>query len=153
MSTRAAIMLKFGGRYMGVFSHWNGYPHLQHGVAFHLQNTYNNEVRILYLLKHGAIESLRARIDPNPGEEHTFESQNDITVFYKRDGNVSEDWADTILGKSPSAVANQIEHEYAYLFKDGQWFVKHCTRRFYRPLSEIMEKMKEGLDPRDILCK
>lgn len=151
MSTRSAIMLKFGGRYMGVFCHWDGYPHLQRGVGFHLQNTYNTEAKILYLLKHGAIESLRARIDPNPGEEHTFESQNDITVFYKRDGKVDEDWADTILGKSPSAVANQIEHRYSYLFKDGEWFVKSCARRFYQPLSEVMEKLKAGQDYIDIL--
>lgn len=140
MSTRSAIMVKVGKEIRGVFCHWDGYVDPNRGVGFQLLNNYNSEARALDLISNGAIDSLRPLIE---GDIHTVNSRDDITVFYRRDYNNVEDWTDVVVNRSASKVLDVIcDYQFAYLFKNGQWYVKKASRQAFKPLSEVMDKIK-----------
>ena len=95
-----------------------------------LVNHYKDVEKIRQLLALGGISSLRERVAPNECETHTFDKPlKDVTIAYHRDRG--EPFNDRERGTWESAddyfrkvlPYNYGFIEYAYLFKDGEWYV------------------------------
>lgn len=124
MSTRSLIAVKQNdGTVKSIYSHFDGYP--DHNGRLLLEN-YNSLELASALLELGALSVLAERMNPEPGEDHSYDSpQPDICIAYHRDRG--EEYR-------PPAVWTSTEHiihdaadctwaEYVYLFQDGAWYV------------------------------
>jgi hypothetical protein len=111
MATRSMIgkMLP-NGNVLSIYSHWDGYPE-HNGVL--LQKHYNSEAQVDLLLSHGDLSSLGSSIDS--------------CVFYFRDRKESD------IEAAELSMAEFIQQDYHYLWKDGAWLVANYEG-YFEPL-------------------
>ena len=125
MSTRSAIGMfdEKTGKIKSVYCHWDGYP--SHNGAI-LEEHYTETAKVEKLISLGSISLLAERLEPEEGEEHSFDNPvNGVVVAYHRDRkdeyhvpNVWDDEEDYVKNTERSYWA-----EYVYLWKDGVWMV------------------------------
>jgi hypothetical protein len=132
MSTRAAIIMKDGDKYRGIYSHWDGYIS---GVGKDLQKHYKKKEKIRALIDLGAISVLGAKVDPKG--EHSFDHpEKGVTVAYGRDRGEKD--CGSVTGDTVDEVAGQIGHNgYVYVWEDGKWVVNGQS---------LAEALAEGKD-------
>ena len=135
MSTHSAIVRKNkDGSYTGIYCHWDGYPSNNGKV---LLDHYKTDEKIDSLIALGDISSLNEFVTPDASREtaktdspyqkvdltkpHSFDNvYNDTTIAYHRDrgGELVKHEGESLI-----AVLSQIDHEYAYVWVDGNWEV------------------------------
>lgn len=129
MSTRATIAITDGTTCKAIYLHSDGYIAWA-GVMLH--DHFPTKEKAEELIALGSLSSLRERVAPLPGEEHTFEnSVEDVTVAYCRDrGEPLEisTFPDMSLSGDKafiSRLTNMSGGNYAYLFdtRKGKWMV------------------------------
>jgi len=118
MSTRAAIIVKSGDKYQGIYCHYDGYIS---GVGQTLQDHYQDYDKVKRLIALGFISLLGERVEPiGPHDFH--EKEEGTTVAYMRDRG--EDGCEPVEGDHILEVANRIDHSgYIYIFEEGSWTV------------------------------
>ena len=117
MSTRAAIIMKAGDSYIGIYCHNDGY--LSH-VGEILKKHYTDLAEVKELIELGDISSLQKNVKPAEGIKHSYNNPaKDVTVAYHRDRN---DEFSIALGITIEGVASRIDHNnHVYVFEDGKW--------------------------------
>jgi hypothetical protein len=121
MATRSTFVVQMeDGTFHRNYCHSDGY--LEHnGMMLHTH--YNSAERARALAAMGDCSFLDRRLAPDPGERHGFEYGGravECSVFYGRDRSDSESTGDRY---ATLAEALQHREEYAYVWKDGQWWV------------------------------
>lgn len=113
MSTNATIRISKnlcteGETQKKSYVHWDGYPK---NMLPLLNDHYNTLEKAKELIALGNLSSLCKRVKPEPGENHSFESQaSGVTVAYHRDRGEDLEWCDI----------NE-RHEYNYKFNGTFW--------------------------------
>lgn len=112
MATRSAITIYDDSTdtYKGIYCHLDGYPD---GVGEMLRKNYTSKEQVEALMELGDLSSLGSNL------------QN--TVAYARDRG--EEKVPPVVGKTFDRIRKEIDHEYAYLFKDGKWHVIRAARK------------------------
>ena len=91
-----------------IYHHWDGYPS---GVGKTLLEEFNSYEKAINLIAFGDASTINGT----------------TAVFYNswRDG---EDWKRTKPRQytSEQSYEDSCDEDYAYLFKDGKWYVKNC---------------------------
>jgi hypothetical protein len=144
MATRSAIgFVEYDGTVTGVYCHWDGYPEYNGKILYH---HYNNTEKVLELIEHGDISSLR----PEIGDKHPFSSfsgdlsseQHDklygnMTTFYTRDRG------EKCPAKDFDSVTAFRSHysdcDFFYLYDGKEWSYVERGRPYLKPLSEYAE--------------
>lgn len=109
-----------------IYHHWDGYPS---GVGKTLLEEFNNYEKAINLIAFGDASTINGT----------------DAVFYNswREG---EDWRHTKPRQytSEQAYEDSCDEDYAYLFKDGKWYVKKCwadkSEQDWKELTEILTK-------------
>jgi len=111
MSTNANINVKTAdGKYKAIYLHWDGDMAL--GI---LQKHYNSQEQAEALVALGDLSSLRSRLAPEAGEQHSFSNAvEDVCIFYGRDRG------ETGCGYATSHKPVK-DFNYCYVFEDGEW--------------------------------
>lgn len=149
MGTRSLIAVVHGNNYKTVYCHWDGY--LSHNGRI-LQKHYDSP-KANNLVAFGNISSLQ----PNIGEKHPFsqfdtdmpakeykEKYGNMTTFYGRDRE--EEGQEFVTHTSKESL---IEHfndgwcEFAYIMRDGVWYVMYQGDSNFYLLSEELAKDKQ----------
>lgn len=142
MATRSGIgKLMKNGSIRAVGCHWDGYPE---NVGKILYDYHNNEEAIDSILNLGNISSLKEKLEPTEGVNHTFDNPEDgVTIFYKRDRG--EDYCNAV--DFPSQIAFRQNRgdvldypEYFYLWKNNEWTVSNGSKGFV-PLAKELDKI------------
>ena len=142
MSTNSMIgLLREDGKVDAIYCHWDGYPEYVGNILF---NYYKDVEKIKQLIALGGISSLRERVAPDEGEKHSFDKPlEDVVIAYHRDRGEplnddergtweSED--DYLSGKFRCGFI-----EYAYLFKDGEWYVSPMEDDGFGKLEKVSD--------------
>lgn len=110
-----------------IYCHWDGYPQGEGGVGDTLKRFYTSKDKVKKLISLGDLSSLRPRLAPEPGEEHTFENfLSDVCIFYHRDRK--EPYEETVHRTNIGfELEPPLGPEYLYLFEDGKW--KYCYKK------------------------
>lgn len=150
MSTRSWIgREKKNGRVDVIYCHWDGYPS-HNGKILHKH--YQDPVKVKQLIQLGALSSLREKVVPPEGVEHTYEKPlADVTIAYKRDryGRKKKGYAHTKYLSIDEMLAHTSDEgwciEFIYLFtKENEWLMWDTGQlplsALARPkLSEVLE--------------
>jgi hypothetical protein len=114
MSTNSVIIIqeKTGRGLASIYCHWDGYPshHLPILVAH-----YGTYEKVLALVALGGLSSLDEQVSPSTEPGATY-SMDGVTVAYHRDRG------EDLEIMTYASLAEHCTQEYAYLFKDGEWF-------------------------------
>ena len=139
MATRSAIgFLEYDGSVTAVYCHWDGYLE---GVGQMLLKHYNDTYKLLDLLEHGDISSLR----PEIGEKHPFSRFDDgmdhdehealyghMTTFYGRDRGENcpaKDFEDAKEFRS-----HYSDCEFFYLYDGYDWSYADRKMPYFKTL-------------------
>jgi hypothetical protein len=157
MGTRSRIGVMHGNICKSVYCHWDGY--LEHNGRI-LQEYYDS-ARANHLVSLGDISSL----GPIIGDVHPFSKfeintdspdftklmatheqaeKEGWTTFYGRDrGETGTDFAVDHNFADFLARMDNCGAEYAYIMKDGEWYVKQYGSDL-EPLSQALQSQKES---------
>ena len=137
MATRSRIAIEHSdGIIESIYCHWDGYPE-NNGVI--LREHYYDREKVESLINLGDISFLERKVDPDPGDDHTFTNPQDgVVVAYHRDrGETKKSRAASQEISREKFFASDIE-EYGYLFtKDDEWVYVSYGDRIPRPCSII----------------
>ena len=108
-----------------IYHHWDGYPD---GVGQTLLEEFNSYEKAINLIAFGDASSI-------VGTDATFYNS-------WREG---EDWKITKPRQytSEQAYEESCDEDYAYLFKDGKWYIKNCwsdENTDWKAVEEVIEK-------------
>lgn len=120
MGTRSNIMVETKeGKIAVIYCHWDGY--ISHNGVI-LQEHYNSYEKAMKLIKLGDLSVLYPKCTKPAG--HSFDNQVDgYTVAYGRDRG-EKDCAAHYYNSITEAFSDKTSwSEYAYLFKNGAWYV------------------------------
>lgn len=122
MSTRSRIgILKNNGSIESIYCHLDGYPEW---VGKKLYRYYNNQEKIINLIKLGDIYHLENNLEPNPDKPHKFghdTEQKDVVVAYHRDRNEDWNFVKPLLSKDIKEFEKYCldsDQEFAYLYDE-----------------------------------
>lgn len=121
MATRSFIAQKLiDGSFRAVYCHWDGYVEHVGNILFH---HYSDPAKLAALLSLGSLSSLGERLEPTPGEGHSFKlPESGVVVAYHRDrGDEKQEagvYADLAALK---AACDEAGGEYLYIWADGAW--------------------------------
>ena len=125
MSTRSNIGIINKDSSMDViYCHWDGYP--CHNGALLLHH-YKEEDKVRRLMQLGDISSLAEKLEPDPGQEHTFEKPADgVVVAYGRergdkDAHARHYESVDAYRKELQSSNTWIEFVYLYSVAGRQW--------------------------------
>lgn len=123
MSTRSNIAIKNAdGSVISIYCHWDGYPTNNGRI---LLEHYKDEGKVRQLVSLGAISSLGKSVLPTG--KHTKEKREpDVVLAYNRDCHEDWDYVKPNVYKSEEDWRLGDLEEWAYLFKDGNWYVIDC---------------------------
>lgn len=121
MSTRSRIGIKNpDGTITSIYCHYDGYPSWTGAV---LDECYNSEERARALIALGDISFLDRKLEPEPGQAHTFDSPAEgVTIAYGRDRGEKDTEARTSKDeRAYFALAEKSWSDYLYLYENGSW--------------------------------
>lgn len=130
MSTRSNIGIINDDRSVDVvYCHWDGYPSYNGAVLLH---HFRDEDKVRRLLRLGDISILAPKLEPGPGQEHTFEHPaEDVCLAYGRDRG--EKHTEARHYESVDAYLDHMYREFTwvehiYLFDPGSrnWLWSPC---------------------------
>lgn len=121
MGTRSRIGIEDGetGRVRSIYCHWDGYP--SHNGRILVEH-YSDRTKLEELIALGSISSLGEEI----GEKHDFDGprHETWTLAYGRDrGEADVEAVESADAEAYYALAQEGWEEYAYLYRQGAWFV------------------------------
>ena len=120
MSTRSNIaIIEANGQVKSIYCHWDGYPE-NNGKL--LLEHYNTEEKVKALIALGGLSSLRERLAPKKGEEHSYKkSVKDVTVAYHRDRAEPLEITNFKSLKDFENKIDYIDAAYVYVWHKGAW--------------------------------
>lgn len=127
MATRCLIGKQSGDSIEAIYCHFDGYLN---GVGYTLKDHYSNESIVSKLIALGDISMLGDKLEPNEGEEHSFDHPaKDVTIAYHRDRG--EDLSKLTFANEEEYLdyVKSEYYEYAYLFKGGEWYYYASNRK------------------------
>ena len=136
MATRCRIGMELeDGTIKHSYCHWDGYPT---GVGKTLVEHYNDIEKVKELLSFGDMSYLAPEIHPS-GETHSFDSsEENVTVFYKRDRGESE--VNSVITSMDELFSVQYNFlDYVYLFRDGNWYYTYARKMDWKNINEIFQ--------------
>lgn len=136
MATRCRIGMELeDGTIKHSYCHWDGYPT---GVGKTLVEHYNDIEKVKELLSFGDMSYLAPEIYPS-GDTHSFDSsEENVTVFYKRDRGESE--VNSVITSMDELFSVQYNFlDYVYLFRDGNWYYTYARKMDWKNLNEIFQ--------------
>ena len=119
MSTRSFIAIKVPGGYMGIYSHWDGYPQ-KPGVGWQLKRSYTTTDKVKKLIALGDISSLKSNI----GRKHDFDKPSQSTTAYHRDRGEAWSQVKPKLAQNLQVlmqIADRMGCEWVYVWENGRW--------------------------------
>ena len=124
MSTRSRIgYLLPSGEVKSVYCHHDGYVEAGVGVGHQLHTHHNSLAAAKAIVALGDLSSLYEHLAPPAGVAHSYDNRApNTTVAFGRDRNEKDCGAETSANVE-AFLAIDSNQEYAYLFKDGEWFV------------------------------
>ena len=126
MSTRSNIAFANpDGTITSVYCHWDGYPTNNGRILLRAYKTASKVKRLVGL---GALSSLHERLYTR--KPHSYDKpQKGVVIAYMRDRGEDSYCAPTSYADEEAWRLGDLE-EWAYLFKDGKWYVIdcHCKR-------------------------
>ena len=124
MSTRSRIgYLLPSGKVKSVYCHHDGYVEVGVGVGHQLHTHHNNLTAAKAIVALGDLSSLLEQLAPPADVAHSYgEPAPRVTIAYTRDRG-EKDCKATTSANVEAFLAIESGQEYAYLFKDGEWFV------------------------------
>lgn len=135
MGTRAAIIVKVGNKYKGIYCHNDGNPDGT-GVGNILFNFYNSQERAEALIALGDVSAVYEHLAPPEGITQTFDKRyieqgqkwTKVTFAYGRDnGDTDPERILPKVGRSANQVADLIcDFAYCYVFSNGEWKFGEC---------------------------
>lgn len=133
MATRGTIsIVDKEGNGKTIYSHWDNYPS---GTGAILLSHYKTEAKIKKLIALGSISSLREKVAPPKGKEHSFDKPlKDVVVAYKRDRGETDVEPTEFKGTPKNG------EEFDYLFKDGKWHVSDHGGKFVLLTKEMTKR-------------
>lgn len=135
---RSAIVVKVGNKYKGVYCHNNGDHYGKNSLRVHLYTSYNSQEMAESLVELGDLSIVQGNIAPPEGIPHTFDAPlPNVTVAYVRDRGDDRVESAVRSARSVKGITDYIDHEYVYLFKDGQWTVRRYDRKKGIPLFQF----------------
>ncbi len=152
MATRSVIGVMHGDVCKAVYCHWDGY--LDHNGVILLEHY--DSVKANHLVSMGDLSSLGTQI----GEQHPFSPHFDegskvaydaakeagYCTFYGRDrGEENVSWKTLTNWSQFEDFFNGCGAEYAYIMKDGEWYVKQYSGEL-ELLAEVLEKQQVSAD-------
>lgn len=123
MSTRSRIGLEHeDGSISSIYCHFDGYPS---GVGQTLIDHYADRAKVEALIALGDLSVLDNEVAPPPGVSHKFgAAAPGVTVAYGRDRGETGVEAKTSTNEDEFyKIAAEGWEEYAYLYRQGVWFV------------------------------
>lgn len=139
MATRSFIgKLLPDGRIRAIYCHSDGYPEWNGAMLVHY---YNTDEKIDALLNLGDLSSLEPSIEKPAG--HSFDLPHEgYTIAYRRDRGPAQDDAQrsVVFSSDPRfrRSAADCGAEYAYLWKDGEWWVCLPSQKGYAMVDKSM---------------
>lgn len=124
MSTRSYILKEIKkDEYVGAYCHWDGYPE---GVGATLVEHYQDADKVAKLISLGSMSCLEKNIEPEEGEEHSFDHPaKNVTVYYGRDRGETGDAIKPKKFKNMNSAIGYAKGcwcEFVYLFtQEGVW--------------------------------
>lgn len=108
-----------------IYHHWDGYPD---GVGKTLLEEFNSYEKAINLIAFGDASDI-----------------NGTTAVFYNSWREGEDWKHTKPRQytSEQAYEESCDEDYAYLFKDGKWYVKNCwsdENTDWKAVEEVIEK-------------
>lgn len=108
-----------------IYHHWDGYPD---GVGKTLLEEFNSYEKAINLIAFGDASDI-----------------NGTTAVFYNSWREGEDWKHTKPRQytSEQAYEESCDEDYAYLFKDGKWYVKNCWSdedTDWKAVEEVIEK-------------
>ena len=148
MSTRSNIGIINDDRSVDVvYCHFDGYPSYNGALLLH---HYGEEERVRRLVQLGDLSCLAPKLEPDPGQEHTFEHPVDgVVVAYGRDRG--EKHTEARHYESVDAYLDHMHREFTgvehiYLFDpgSGNWLWSPC-RNAPEPPPELHKLTEEDV--------
>lgn len=142
MATRSLIAQKEGRQYKAIYCHWDGYIEYN-GVI--LVEYYNSAEKVAELISLGDLSSLREKLAPAEGTEHSFDKpQKDVCIFYGRDRG--EEGVEAKIYKSRKALFEARRNcwaEYVYVFDKDKWYYYNAFSSKAKPrlVSEALKNI------------
>lgn len=124
MSTRSRIGIEDPetGKVRSIYCHFDGYLS---GVGQTLLDHYKDRAKIEALMNLGDLSVLDEKVDPTPGSGHKFGNREDgVCIAYTRDRGEDVPADEDEDAEAMFARATNGWEEYAYLFRQGVWFVR-----------------------------
>lgn len=137
MGTRANIGIQHkNGNIRSIYTHWDGHPS-HHGPI--LIEVYNTPEKIKELLDLGDLSSLGREI----GVKHDPNNHSLGCTAYGRDREEKKSQAHilSVGGKYPEDTPYGT-NDYAYLFKDGVWWVKAWNEEAWHDLTDALDQLQ-----------
>lgn len=139
MSTNAAIIVKRAdGKYVAVYTHWDGYP--SHHAEL-LTGNYNSQVRAEALVALGWISILAPELAPPSGVQDFNNPDRNYCLAYHRD---RDDEFRQHVGSTPAAACKTFWHSYRYLWDGNQWLVSTRGRGGFKNVPAERFKDADG---------
>ena len=106
-----------------IYHHWDGYPD---GVGRTLFEEFNSYEKAINLIAFGDASDI-----------------NGTTAVFYNSWREGEDWKHTKPRQytSEQAYEDSCDEDYAYLFKDGKWYVKNCWSDEDKDWKELTEEL------------
>jgi hypothetical protein len=145
MGTRSVIAVMHGSNAKAVYCHWDGY--LEHNGAI-LQKYYDS-AQANHLVSLGDITSLKETVGkPHPfsyigtmPEDEYKAKYGTMTTFYGRDRDEKNCEFKTLVDyEAFIEYFENVGAEYAYIMKEGEWFMFDCNNKNIRLLAEELSK-------------
>lgn len=134
MGTQSLIGVMHGDKLKAVTAHWDGYHAYMGKILF---ENYDS-AKANHLVSLGDISSVKARVEPDPGERHTFDDPApNVTIAYHRDRG--EDFSGWQVFDSFEEVLEYGE-TYVYIMRDGVWYTVYEGQLV--TLESVLRKLK-----------
>ena len=131
MGTRAAILVKVGRKYHGIFCICDGYCQ-KPGAGWTLANFHNDFAKAINVVSLGAIDAIHKHFTPDPSKVHSREHrQEDVTIVWGRDCHSDDELTITKVGKMHEVLEYINDYAHFYVFRNGHWY--HNNRKMLVP--------------------
>lgn len=143
-----------GVEYTYIFVGADAWPNREGSLGSILLQHYTTFERVKELLSYGAAVHIGPKLEPDYHKTHTYDNpQEGVCVFYDRDrhyqiSGYNEDLEEGFGGPKFTQDKNDFSfHDWAYLFRDGKWFVQQYGEEEWHDLQEVYDNyIKQGAE-------
>lgn len=135
-----------GVEYTYIFVGTDAWPNREGSLGSILLQHYTTFERVKELLSYGAAVRIGSKLEPDYHKTHTYDNpQEGVCVFYDRDRHYQISGYNEDLEEGfgePKFTQDKKDfsfHDWAYLFRDGKWFVQSYGEEEWHDLGQAYE--------------